>query len=210
MNKQQNTKYLGVVLDEHLSWAVHVNHLCRKLSKFIPLLYNVRENMLKENLRFVYNSLIYPVLIYCNVVWGGCCKTYLAPLQVIQRKILRIMSFKNRYDHTAPLFLDFNALTVDRINIYVSIIHVFKCLQNRSNDVFQRYIPLQYQTRLAGANSLIEPDTRSEHSRQSVRWRGSHFWIKLPCDITGIQYCNAFKIHLKKFLINTEVFQPLE
>ena len=140
LNKQENTKYLGVVLDEHLSWAFHVNHLCRKLSKFIPLLYNVRENMLKENLRFVYNSLIYPVLIYCNVVWGGCCKTYLAPLQVIQRKILRIMSFKNRYDHTAPLFLDFNALTVDRINIYVSIILVFKCLQNRSNDVFQRYI----------------------------------------------------------------------
>ena len=101
--------------------------------------------------------LIYPVLIYCNVVRGGCCKTYLAPLQVIQRKILRIMSFKNIYDHTSPLFLDFNALTVDRINIYVSIIHVFKCLQNRSNDVFQRYIPLQYQTRLAGANSLIEP-----------------------------------------------------
>ena len=71
LNKQENTKYLGVVLDEHLSWAVHVNHLCRKLSKFIPLLYNVRENVLKENLRFVYNSLIYPVLIYCNVVCGG-------------------------------------------------------------------------------------------------------------------------------------------
>ena len=68
LNKQENTKYLRVVLNEHLSWAVHVNHLCRKLSKFIPLLYNVRENMLKENLSFFYNSLIYPVLIYCNVV----------------------------------------------------------------------------------------------------------------------------------------------
>ena len=39
---------------------------------------------------------------------------------------------------------------------------------------------------------------------------GSHFWNKLPCDITGIHHCNAFKIHLKQFLINTEVFQPLE
>ena len=157
--------------------------------------------MLKENLRFAYNSLIYTVLIYrqCGGGGGGWCKTYLAPLQVIQRKILRIMSFKNRYDHTAPLFLDYNALTVDGINIYVSVIHLFKCLQNRSNDVFQRYVPLQYQTRLTGANSLIEPDTRSEHSRQSVRWRGSHFWNKLSCDITGIHHCNVFKIHLKIF-----------
>ena len=24
LNKQENTKYSGVVLDEHLSWAVHV------------------------------------------------------------------------------------------------------------------------------------------------------------------------------------------
>ena len=146
-------------------------------------------------------------------VWGGGggCKIYLAPLQVIQRNILRIMSFKSRYDHTAPLFLDFNALTVDRINIYVSVIHVFRCLQNRSNHVFQRYVPLQYQTRLAGANSLIEPDTRSEHSRQSVRWRwrGSHFWNKLPCDITGIHHCNAFKIHLKNFYLTPKYFNLL-
>ena len=82
LDKQSSTKYLGLVIDGNITWLLHVNHLTRKLSSFIPLLYNVRDSLLKDNLKLIYNSLICPLLTYGNVVWGGCCESYLGSLKV--------------------------------------------------------------------------------------------------------------------------------
>ena len=35
LEKLNSTKYLGIILDKNLSWQLHVNHITRKLSKFI-------------------------------------------------------------------------------------------------------------------------------------------------------------------------------
>ena len=71
------------MLDNNLLRDNHVNYITKKISKFVPLLYNVRTKLLKDNLKLVYNALIYPLLIYCNVVWCSCCKTYLCNLNII-------------------------------------------------------------------------------------------------------------------------------
>ena len=161
---------MGIILDEHLSWQLHVNHIKRKLSKFIPLIYNVGDSLDKRSLKLLYNSLIHPILVYGNVVWGGCCKFYLRQLGVMQRKIIRLVSFRNKFDHMAAIFLDFNnlILTAESLNNYMCVLYVYKSLQG--DDVFTRYVPERYQTRLAFNDALVVPDTRSLHSRQSVRW----------------------------------------
>ena len=121
------------MLDNNLSWDNHVNYITKKISKFVPLLYNVRTKLLKDNLKLVYNAIKYPLLIYCNVVWGSCCKTYLCNLNIIQRKLDRIMSFRNRFEHTTPLFSNYNMLTIENINKYMSIIRVHKYLHSENN-----------------------------------------------------------------------------
>ena len=60
------------------------------------------------------------MLIYCNVVWGSCCKTYLCNLNIIQKKLVRVMSFRKRFEHTTPLFSNYNMLTIENINKYIS------------------------------------------------------------------------------------------
>ena len=57
------------------------------------------------------------MLMYGNVVWRGCCKAYLNSLKVVY--ILRIMSFKGKFEHTAPLFTAFNILPIDQVNSYM-------------------------------------------------------------------------------------------
>ena len=86
LEKLDNIKYLGLCLDDTLSWKSHVSQLTRKVSKFMPMLYNVRNNVSREGLKLIYNSLIYPLLMYCNVVWGSCCQSYLNNLNTIQKK----------------------------------------------------------------------------------------------------------------------------
>ena len=177
-----NTKRERDFLDERK--ACDPNHL--RLFWFNQIIFaNVtlwKNNVSKEGLKLIYSALIYPLLMYCNVLWGSCCQSYLNNLNTIQKKIIRIMSFKGKFEHAAPLFLDFNVLTFGNINKYMCLLYVHRCLHEEGNDVFSPYDIINDRRRLADSNSLIIPDVRSTHSRQSVRWLGS---------ISGIRYLIA-------------------
>ena len=122
-------------------------------------MYNVSTKLLKDNLKLGYNALIYPLFIYCNVVWGSCCKTYLCNLNIIQKKLVRVMSFRNRFEHTTLLFSNYNMLTIENINKYMSLIlvHIYICkyLHSENNNLFTLYEPMHYRTRLIDRNTIL-------------------------------------------------------
>ena len=68
--KVKETKYLGVKLDENLMWIPQVNSVVSKVSKYVPIIYNLRNQLNNMSLRLLYNSLVYPNIVYCNSVWG--------------------------------------------------------------------------------------------------------------------------------------------
>ena len=112
IEKCSSTKYLGVHLDETLRLNVHINSIIRKISKFVPILYNIRSCLDRTSLKLLYNCLIYPF-----------DDTVLKPLIVFQKKI-RVISFKRRYEHTRPLFLKLKILTIKQINEYICLVCV--------------------------------------------------------------------------------------
>ena len=63
--------YLGVTLDEHLSWNEHVEIICHKVSKRPGLLSRIRPYLTQKAAKCVYNCLIQPILNYTDTVWGG-------------------------------------------------------------------------------------------------------------------------------------------
>ena len=50
MEPTNHVKYLGLYLDENLSWSVHINQLCKKLSRSNGILSKVRQFYLEEQL----------------------------------------------------------------------------------------------------------------------------------------------------------------
>jgi hypothetical protein len=64
------TTFLGIILDQHLTWKLQVINVSQKISKFVPIIYNIRRNMTIDTLKMLYNSILYPNLIYCKIVWG--------------------------------------------------------------------------------------------------------------------------------------------
>ena len=72
--------------------------------------------------------------------------------------------------------------------------------------MFIRYIPPHYNTRLGSASSLPVPDIRSNHSRQSIRWTGSHLWNALP---QSFKEYDSFQNKHKTSLANYSVTFPV-
>ena len=61
----QCIKYLGVILDNKLSWIQHISYVKSKISKGIGIMYKARNYVNKNALLGLYHSYIYPYLIYC-------------------------------------------------------------------------------------------------------------------------------------------------
>ena len=89
----KSVKYLGVMLNENLSWDSHMAYILPKLNRGLGLLSKIRYYVPKFLLRTIYFCLFNSHLIYASQIWAQQ-KTILQKLQILQNKALRIINFK--------------------------------------------------------------------------------------------------------------------
>jgi Zn-finger domain-containing protein len=65
-------KYLGVVMDDCLSWRDHVHHALMKASARVGMLRRLRNDISMHTANIVYKSYVLPTLDYCDTVWNCC------------------------------------------------------------------------------------------------------------------------------------------
>lgn len=91
--KDRATKYLGVHLDQRLTWGIHINTKINDCHNKMRLLYSIlnRNTPLKiECAMLIYKSVLRVALMYTCVVWGTASKTHINKLQILQNKVLRL------------------------------------------------------------------------------------------------------------------------
>ena len=103
-------KFLGVILYNELSWKSHCLYISRKIAKSIDVISKVRKVLCRESLITLYYSLMYPYILYCNVIWGNANKAVLWPIFKIQKQAVRLINNLNRYDSTQSSFKEMNLL----------------------------------------------------------------------------------------------------
>ena len=130
MNEQvfcsSSAKYLGVYLDEKLSFRDHIAHVTKKIARHTGILYKIKEYLpLKARLNY-YFGYIYPYLNYNILIWGGACVSVLKPLITQQKRTIRIICDADYYAHTDPLFKKLNILKIEDIYKLNLALHVHK------------------------------------------------------------------------------------
>ena len=91
--QKEYVKYLGVLIDSTLSFQFHITGVTKKVSRAIGLMYKVRHFVSKKIIISIYYSLIYPVLIYAEPIWGSADNIYIKPLLTLQKKNVRLLTF---------------------------------------------------------------------------------------------------------------------
>ena len=81
-----STKFLGVQIDEKLSWSNHIQEVANKISKTCGILAKLKYKMPTSVLLSIYNSLILPYIQYCTIVWGCESLNKLRGIASVQKK----------------------------------------------------------------------------------------------------------------------------
>ena len=110
-------KYLGVIVDSHLSWKHHIDHIASKLSKVVGIIARLRHFVPKATLLSIYHSLFLPYLSYGITTWGLAAKIHLEKFLMLQKRVLRLMNFAPFRSHAIPLFVFLNILPVNMLYI---------------------------------------------------------------------------------------------
>ena len=121
-------RFLGIVIDNYLTWKSHIAHVCNKVSKLIGIFFKTRKILDTDTLVMLYNTLVKPYFTYCIIIWGNSFKSYLHRVEVLQKKLLRILTFSLYNAHTQPLFRRWKIMEFNQLYTYLSSVHIFKCI----------------------------------------------------------------------------------
>ena len=84
-------KFLGVLLEENISWRYHLLELSR--ARTCCLFVRVRHFLPKNTLTCLYKSLFSPFQHYGIVVWGLTYESYINPVFLLQKRVVSAVSF---------------------------------------------------------------------------------------------------------------------
>ena len=65
-----NLNFLGLIINKHLNWNNHIDHISLKISRVIGILTRLRHTVPIDVLLLLYNSLLLPHINYSLLVWG--------------------------------------------------------------------------------------------------------------------------------------------
>ena len=106
-----NTNFLGLNIDQDLSWKHHIKEVTSKISKLSGIMIRARHYLPLKTLQTIYNALVYPYLTYYNALWASTYPSRLEGLHKVQKKIVRIITFSKYLQETRAIFLSLGLLT---------------------------------------------------------------------------------------------------
>ena len=138
INRVSSTKFLGVQLDESLTWTTHISYISGKIAKSLGILKKVKHSLNRHTLTMLYYTLIYPYLSYCILIWGKTSAVHLDKLVKLQKKAIRVITRSSFNCHTANLFRELSILPLEEIYRYQCALFVFKSIRGIHPSQFQR------------------------------------------------------------------------
>ena len=130
ITQADHVRFLGVLLDETLSWKPHLAELSRKLVTSVGIFHKLRYYVALDTLKSVYNALFHPFLTYAIVVWGSTFENLLNPVRVAHKNVLKAMTFSDPTTHSSPLFYDLKILKPDDWHQLSISVFVYECQNN--------------------------------------------------------------------------------
>ena len=200
------TKFLGVLIDECLTWKNHIDCISKTISRNIGVMNKLKHYIPYRILHTLYCTLISPYLNYGILIWGNTCKSYLDKLVKLQKWALRTITNSHYRSHTGPLFAECNILTVtDMYNLELGVFMyrfsigdlpvAFKNYFSKRSDIHD------YPTR--HGNDLNLTNNKKLFSDQTIRTRGPILWNLLPTTVKDSKSAKHFRTHFKAKLIQT-------
>ena len=153
IERKRVAKFLGVLVDEKLTWTYQISAIKAKMSRYVGTMYKLKNILPLKARLMIYNSLVQSHLNYCSLIWGTSSKSNIEKLFTTQKKAIRAImpGYVNYFytdgilpAHTKPFFKEANILTVHNIilkNIFVFLNTIYYFPETLPRSIVQLISP---------------------------------------------------------------------
>ena len=167
LNRVSSTKFLGVIIDENLTWKNHIDAISKTILRNIGVLTKLKHFVPENILYSLYCTLILPYINYGVLIWGNTCKIYLDKIFKLQKWAIRTISNSHYRSHTGPLFSKYNVLNGhDTFKLNLGIF-MYKHHTNQLPPIFSTYFTKHVQTQLPNKKC---PRLWYQYNKNDVFW----------------------------------------
>lgn len=170
-----HAKYLGVIIDDKLTWSDHLDKLCCKLSSALYVLRRLKQISSDETMRTAYFALFEAHIRYGLPVWGNTSKTNTQRVLILQKRAMRILAGLGPRESCRAAFCQFKVLTVVSIFILETALYAKRQNLQRGSDIHN------HNTRRA--NNITLPIHHLSLYEKQPTYMGAKFLNILPEEV---------------------------
>ena len=130
LKQQRHFKYLGVVVDESLSWNNHVSYVASRVYPKLKLLGRISFFLSPEILLKIYKTTNLPIWDNGCIVWGFCSKKNSDFLKRLQNKAMQIILRTNHSVCTQSMRERLGLSTLSNQRCYLRLQLVYKIVND--------------------------------------------------------------------------------
>ena len=214
-------RFLGVIVDENLTWAKHISTLRTKMARYIGIMYKLKRMLPLKTRIQIYQSFVQSHINYCSLVWGFCAKSHIEKIFRAQKKGLRAVIpgyIQYRYrdgtpaGHTKPFFNDYKILSVQGVIVFNALLFMHKLRHFPSSLPPSIRETISSNAPVPGSNHETNQDWLSKYNNHIYQ---NTLFFKGPLLTTITEFLelitipnllnyNIYKNDLKKCLINAQ------
>ena len=204
IDQKRVAKYLGVLIDDNLSWKYHIDNINLKIRKGIGMLNKVKSMVLASTLKTLYYSFISPYLDYNIINWSSAPNSYINILNNSNKKIVRNMKFYDNNESNS-IFKELEILPLDSLIKLRRGTFMWKLNNNfhpnPSSSWFKVNAAPVYNRRVINTYHLPQP--RLNTAKRHHTLTATRLWNSdIPDYIKTSSSLNVFKSKYKTYLLS--------
>ena len=185
INPTNKIKYLGILIDENISFKHHLQEVAIKLSRANGMLAKIRHFVTLESLLNIYHAIFGSHLRYACQVWGQSKSVQVNRIASLQRKALRIVHFQPYQCDCEILFYMSNILPIYQLVQFLNCLFVWEhqhsILPRIFDDYFTKRTGYNHTLRSTTNNNLFVPLKQTfTYGINSIAYQCILCWNILP------------------------------
>ena len=191
----QHFKFLGVVVNDTLTWFDHIDMVCKKVSHSLNLLCWLSWFLPRLLLLLFLKSYSLPHFDYCDVVWIGYTKAESLDLEPLLNFACSTVVCGCKRSSDTAFRCELGLSTLFSRRKFHLAQTVFKCLHSLCPSYLTQLFPTpssSYYTQSSSSSQLNPPSTKLSFGQRAFSFAGASMWRSLPPITRQISDFRAF------------------
>ena len=196
--QEESFKFVGIHLDEFLSWEFHSRKIRAKISGAVYALSKLKSLLPKKIKYLIYNSLFRSHIEYCISAWGKSKSSEIKRIITLQKRAVRYIDNARYNSHTGPIFNKYRILRFNDLVDFNQGCLMYNYVNGRLPTSFRNMF--EKLSNFERSLSFKSPILKHFQLNHLPTFSMISLWNKLPLELKRKKSLNIFKSEYSRLL----------